>query len=459
MKLLNLPSPLLKALAILIPVAIGAAIFAMFAFNRGEPPLRDEPPPPRAVRSVTVAPLSVRPRIVGHGLVEPIRTWRGVAQVAGRVTYRHPDLEDGRIVAAGEVLLRIDSASYELKIKELEAQSAQMEASLAETETRRSNAEATLKIEQRALEFYERAVDRQRELLASGSGSQAALDQEERNSLQQLQRVQDLRNTIALIEPEKRRLEAEQQGIDVRLGLARLDLDYTEVQAPFDCRIQLVYVERDQYVRVGESLCDAYDVAAAEVHAQLPMPRLRELLGAQRGEPIEIDRSATRDMPAALGVTAEVRLRLADTLTPRWPAEVTRISSTLDSQTRTLSVIARVEDPYGKARVGERPPLVPGMYCEVELSGPLREGAFVAPRGAVQGGQVLLAVDGAIEYRQVQVGMALGDFVVIEQGLAAGDELIISDLVPAIPGTRVATQRDQAAEARIRAAASGREPR
>ena len=50
-----------------------------------------------------------------------------------------------------------------------------------------------------------------------------------------------------------------------------------------------------------------------------------------------------------------------------WDAEVKRISDTVDPETRSIGVIVSVPEPYGQAKPGLRPPLIKGMFAEVEL--------------------------------------------------------------------------------------------
>ena len=50
-----------------------------------------------------------------------------------------------------------------------------------------------------------------------------------------------------------------------------------------------------------------------------------------------------------------------------WEVEVTRISDTVDPETRSIGVIVSVPSPYGRVRPGERPPLIKGMFASVEL--------------------------------------------------------------------------------------------
>jgi RND family efflux transporter MFP subunit len=455
---MKIPRRLKRFAAVLLPVVAGAAVLVLAVKNRRPPRQLDAAPEPRAVRSVTVQSGPVTPRVIGHGLVEPPRTWRGIAQVAGRVIQRAAALEDGRLIAAGELLLSIDPASYQFAVQELEAKLEQIDASDAELRTRRDNTAALLGIEQELLASVAKEVERQKELLATEAGSEAAYDAQQRTWLQQRQRVQDLENTLALLDPEAARLRADRLATEARLATARLDLEHTAVRAPFDCRIGEVHVEESQFVRAGDALCEAYDIAAAEVRAQVPLQRLRALIGERRGEPIEFDRLVSREWIESLGIDAVVRLRLGSGLAPSWEARLARMGAALDPQTRTMEVVVRVDDPFGQARLGERPPLVPGMYCEVELRGAPREGILL-PRAALHAGVVHLVEAGVLREREVVTGLVMGDHVVVEDGLRDGEQVVVSDLVPAVPGMPLAPRRDAELESTLaRVAREGAAP-
>ncbi|MCU0974683.1 MAG: efflux RND transporter periplasmic adaptor subunit [Steroidobacteraceae bacterium] len=92
--------------------------------------------------------------------------------------------------------------------------------------------------------------------------------------------------------------------------------------------------------------------------------------------------------------------------------------------------------------------LMPGMYVRARVGGGIRQDALLVPQQAVQrdprgGTSVLLAgADGKVELRQVSVSRTIGDAWLVEDGLAAGDRVIIEGLQKVRPGAEVtATER------------------
>jgi multidrug efflux system membrane fusion protein len=87
------------------------------------------------------------------------------------------------------------------------------------------------------------------------------------------------------------------------------------------------------------------------------------------------------------------------------------------------------------ARPGERPPLLKGMFVEVEFRGREMKDRIVLPLTAIHEGRVYVAdKDNRLEIRDVQTEFVQFDDAVISKGVNAGDRVVLSDIIPAIPG-------------------------
>jgi multidrug efflux pump subunit AcrA (membrane-fusion protein) len=430
--------------------------------NRAAPRQAEPREIARAVRVIEVQPTRFVPRALGYGYVQPGSVWKAVAEVAGKIVFRHPELERGRLMAAGAEILRIDPADYELAIARLEANLESVEAELAELAARRANTQSSLEIERRALTLAAEDLARKRKLLERGNASQATVDQAESGSLAQRQRVQERKNTLNLLPAERRLLNAKRALRDAQLREARLDLERTVIRLPFDARIAEVTVEATQFVNVGQTLAVADSIDVAEIAAQLAIGQVAPLI---RGH-ADLSALSTEQLsrlPGQLGLSAEVRLRSGE-VSATWDARFDRLSETIDPQTRTLGLIVVVEQPYRKAIPGIRPPLTKNMYVEVELRGPAQEDRIVVPRVAVHRGPdgealvYLAGPDDRLIFRPVRAGPAQSDLVVIEEGLAGGERLVASDLIPAIEGMLLDPVVDARLAARLLAEARGEAP-
>lgn len=450
---------LVKRLLVLPPLLAGAALLAWQLAGR-EPPVQEAPSEvARPVRVITVAPGDYVPRALGFGVVEPGKVWNAVADVPGRIVWRHPNLEPGRILTAGTEILRIDPTDYELAVARIEANLDSVDAQIAELETREANIAALVRIERRALELANEDLERRRTLLARGNASQASVDQAETAVLAQRQKVQDLENQQALLPAQRRVLEADHALRRAELREARLDLERTSIRLPFDARVTSVEVEVQEHVTANQRLAVADSIDVAEISAQLAFEQIRPLIGTD----VDLKALDITDFsvaPRRLGLSAEVRLRIGD-IVARWDARFDRIAATIDPRTRTAGFFVAVDDPYGKVIPGKRPPLVKNMYVEVELSAPARPDTIVVPRVALRQhvGEAVVPLagpDDRLVLRPVTPGFVQGDFVVVESGLAAGDRVVVSDLVPAIEGMLLDPSEDEALAKALRAEAAGR---
>lgn len=442
---------------VLLPLAAGVAAALLLVMLRSEP-AADQPA--EIVRSVAVieAPsVRWRPRATGFGEARPARTWRAVAEVSGRIVERHEQLESGKILPAGGLLLRIDRADYELAVRQAEAGIAARQAQLADLAVRGNNLERSLEIERGRLDVSRRELERQQRLLDQGSVSQSVVDRERLAFLQQRQAVQEIENTLAQLPPERQRLEAELERERSQLEQARRDLPRTQIEAPFDLRVSSVDVETGQYVRAGEILMQGDGIGATEVQAEVPVEQFRAILSPGvrpvTGSPAQLD-----DLLPRMGLTAEVRLRGAGGAAPmaRWRARVDRISDAIDVRTRTVGVVVVVDDPYAKARPPEKPPLVKGMYVQVRLCAPAREPAVVLPRASLHEGRVYVVdADGRLAIREPDIRFRHGEFVVVGSGVRPGESVLLSDPVPAIAGMKLAPTADTDARAALIETAQG----
>ena len=118
-----------------------------------------------------------------------------------------------------------------------------------------------------------------------------------------------------------------------------------------------------------------------------------------------------------------------------------------------------VDKPYEKVIPGTRPPLVKGMFCEVELRGRPRKGLIVIPRSALHEGHVYL-VNGEqrLERRKVDVAFAQSSLVCLSGGLQKGEILVVADPTPAIEGLLVDPEVDAALLEELIAEARGEVP-
>lgn len=451
--------PTVRKWLILIPILLGIGVLARLMLHSRKPKKKSPEESARVLRVIEVERVGVVPSVVGYGTARPSQIWRGVAEVEGRVVEVHKELKAGAFLRSGEVVLKIDPREYELAVSRLESEIAESKAKLAELATQEENHRASLEIEESSLKLAKAEFDRVRTLIDSGAAAPTEVRDEERTYLVQRQKAQSLRNTLRLVPKQRNALEASLAVGEARLEQARLDLEKTVIQAPFDCRVAEVEIEKGQFLKAGEVLFEADGTDATEVYAQVSMDRARNLLPPHAKKQF----GGIPDMEtlrALFDVEVIIRMRIGD-FAAEWPARFVRLREQIDPITRTLTFVVAVDKPYEQAIPGRRPPLVKGTFCEVELRSQPLPDHVVIPRTALHAGHVYLVdATSRLQRRPVQVLFAQVDFLCVENGLESGDRVIVSDPTPAIEGTLVSpVVDDQLGAALLSQARAGSEDR
>lgn len=436
------------------PMLLGFALVVALVANKRGPKQVETTEQRQSLRVIRVPVVDLVPRVVGYGTARPGQVWQAVAEVKGRVVEVHPQLKSGSMVHRGEVLLKIDPAEYDLAIAQIEADLSQIQAQLDELAAREINDRMSLEIEKASLRLSERELERVQSLVAQNAISKSEVDKQERNALAQRQIVQRLENSLNLVPQQRKSLDAAVNVKKASLGQAQLDRAKTTIQAPFDCRLGAVTIESGQFLAVGQTLFEAHGTDITEIEAQVPVNQLRTLIRPELQKKV-LTTMSSEAITQVLDFQVVVRYRSGDFLA-QWEARVARLREQFDPRTRTLGLVIAVDKPYEKAVPGKRPPLVQGMYCEVELRGSPRPGRVVIPRSAVHEGHVyLVADDSRLQHRAVEVDFAQAGFVCLRSGLKGGETLVVSDPVPAIDRMLIEPVLDESTRSRLVAEAIG----
>ncbi len=433
----------------------GVLLIALLVFLRERPAHSESNTSPMPLTVIEVQPMPFALTARGFGITRPVQTWQAVANVSGRVVYRHPELNSGTLLPKGTLLLALDPGRYQLAIAETEAELASLRAEQAQLDAETQNTRRLLKLESERLELSEGELDRIERLLASGAVSQSRLDEQRRATLAQRQLVQSLNNQLSLVPSKQQYLEARIQRANTRLDQGRQDLEDTRFVAPYDLRVRSVDVEEHQYAAIGQSLFLVDGIEQAEVEAQVPLSMLRRLMTAV-SIPVDSQQTAL-DITERLDFSA-IRSEVQLTGFPgvRWPASVSRVASGLDPGTRSGRVVVTVDQPYSLASVPERPALQRDMYVQVKFIADNPRPLLAIPSSAVHQGEVYLLGEGnLLQRRPVTVAFEQNGLAVIESGLSAGELLITDDPVPAIAGMEVAPHRNPELEQSLRQRALG----
>lgn len=225
----------------------------------------------------------------------------------------------------------------------------------------------------------------------------------------------------AVSQEEAERLAAAAEVADARVAAAqaavekaRLDVGYAEIRAPISGRIGRAEVTAGNLVDASTRI--ALLVSNDPVYVRF-----------------DVDEAALAANDPRRASSWEVTFRTTDGLaTGRGP--IAFLDNELAAGTGTVRVRAVLSNADGR--------WIPGSYGSAELTFGTRRGALLVDPAAVGSDQgrafVLVANDeNKVEYRPVRVGPERDGRRVVEEGLAAGDRVILDGLMRVRPGSSV----------------------
>ncbi len=322
-----------------------------------------------------------------YGTVQPRTQSMLVAQVGGQIVEINPNVRDGGFFEKGDVLGMIDARDYQANVRIASAALLDARQSLAEAEARTAQAR----------EDWARL----------GNSGEAG----------------DLVLRLPQLEAAKARVISAESS----LQKSRLELERTNIVAPYAGRVLRKLVDVGQVVSPNSQLAEIY--ATDNIEIRLPI-RNRDLAFIDLPEAYRY-----AEAEAATHVGVEIVSQLGDGAV--WQAELVRTEGAIDETARQLHVIATIEDPFGRA-IDDRVPLKIGQYVTARLEGKTVADALVIPNNTIyQGTYVYTVVDGILQRRNIEIAWQNDGEAVITSGLESGDELVITPLGQVTSGIRV----------------------
>lgn len=302
---------------------------------------------------------------------------------------------EGDVVEEGQTLFIIQQESYIAKLKEAEANLLSSKAKLAHSETE-----------------YKRFTG----LMREDAAAQTDVDhwRYERDS-----------NQAAVM------------GDEAQVAIAKLNLSYTVVKAPFRGKVSRRYYDPGNVVGKGENtvLAEINRIDPLYVYftiSERDLLKIREHRSSRTNQ----DPSRPPNVPVSVGLANE----------EGYPHQAVLDYSDIqvDTATGTLQLRATLPNPDLS--------VIPGLFVRIRAEeSALREGLLI-PRETVaydQAGPFVLVVDdqGVVSRRGVRLGSTMNQQVVVESGLSASDWMIVNGQMRAIPGKKVTPkQREEKRE-------------
>jgi RND family efflux transporter MFP subunit len=251
-------------------------------------------------------------------------------------------------------------------------------------------------------------IDRERhELeLANERAMVAAARSEIAQETREFERVRTLRESQAASQAQLdaartrlRTARAKLSAAEAQLGLAELALRNASVAAPFDGLVARRFVSVGDHVSLAEPL---FDLVALD--------------------PIEVEFHLAERDSARVEVGDAVEVRVAPHPDEVFPASVYVVSPRIDPATRTLRVLARLENRERRLR--------PGLFARVEIGVAVRERVPMIPEQAVlqrSDGSVAFVMqdDARAERRNLQLGVFRDGLAEVLSGIEVGERVIV----------------------------------
>lgn len=346
---------------------------------------------PVSVRVAEVSLESVDLVVGSQGKVQAAQTVSLSAAVAGPVQWISPSMESGGYIESGEVLLRLDTSDFETAV---ERSRANMQQTLAEAE------------------FADAELERLQELAERRLASDSQLQDAQRRTEVNRARLADA---------------------EASFRQAELDLDRTELRAPFNAIIQSRDVELGQYVNRAQSVAVLFGADEVEVRVPLAMRQLGFLdvpLG-QRGEIPEQDAPEV----ALTGTYGGQQYQ--------WRGKLVRIEASIDPNSNTVQTIIRVPQPSASDQWAMQQhkaiPLPIGLYVEADITGKTVDDIIALPRSVIRNNNQVLVVDAEnkMYFREVEIFRLEEQKVLISGGILPGERICISPIQAVVDGMAV----------------------
>ena len=371
--------------------------------------------------------------VESFGTVEPRESLKLVAQVHGAIVEISPSFKEGSYITKGTKLVRIDPRSYKLEVERRQVQIKQSEAELKRLRQEMVNLNSRVKIAKSDVTLARNEYLRLKKLIERKVIAQSQLDKSEQAYLSSLERLQTLENQVALIGPQKEQLVAARDMAKVMYEQAKLDLERSGIDAPFDGWVLEKAVEVGQHVNVGQQLGSIYRYGELDIEVRIPAKDFKWF-------------------PDGLGqktsVTADVVFDNAGQQYV-WPGRVARVKAKMDERTRTLPMVIEVDDTEPGTQEKRSFRLRPGMFVTIRIKGKEIRQAFVLPRYVVYPGDIVYTVkDDRLKINEVNILRGYKDLIIVNEGLSEGELIVKTPMPSARDGMRVRIRTEASEDGR-----------
>lgn len=294
----------------------------------------------RQLLPVTVMKIKSEPfsrEVVLYGTAVPFQRAMVSAEVAGNITWISSRAEAGLEVRKGDPLIRLDDRTYQILLNKEEANLKKAKAELELQKLDVIMQKQRLDQISTEMETAEKELKRKGELLKKKLYSMSQFNMEEsayaRIKDQYLARLYKVRSSDALVKKSEALLDVALANRD----RTALDMERTEITAPFDGVMKERFVEYGGHVRQKDNLFEIVNLSTIIIETDIPASMIKMV---------------------KKGVTAEVRPGVGDSPIK---GELKYISPEADHNTRLFHAQIHV------ASKNLSTPLSPGVFTKIIL--------------------------------------------------------------------------------------------
>lgn len=379
----------------LVPIAVLVivAIIAYVILNNPPQAGRRGPSqaPQMSVQVEALQPKLYQIMLNSFGTVKPKTESMLVAQASGQIVQLADNFRDGGFFKKGDVLLQLDARDHQADVDIAKANLLDAKQQLAEQQA---------KAEQ-ALQDWKRL----------GKSGQP--------------------NDLVLRKPQLAAAEAKLLSAKAQLTKAELTLERTKIVAPYDGRVLNKNVDLGQVVSNNMQLASIYATDVVEI--RLPIKN-QDLKLIDLPEEFSDRQGAKRKGNA---VTFYSTLG-----NDQWQGNLVRTEGSIDSQSNQLYVVAQIDEPY--VRSDKQMAIKIGQYLSAKVTGNLLTDALVIPVSSIyQGSYVYIVEEGVLLRKEITLLWKNEHEAVVQSGLNAGDNLVVTALGQVSSGTPVSIMGDE----------------
>lgn len=377
---------------IILTVIIGVTL-SLVALIYSNPPqakrAKASKAPQMTVATKILAPQRYQVMVESFGTVKPRTQSILFSQVAGQITQVSSQFRDGGFFEKGDVLVQLDDRDHQSEVKVSQANLLSANQVLLEEKARVQQAKA----------------DWQR----LGNGKVAGI--------------------LVLRQPQLESAKAKVLSAQAQLDKAKLSLERTQIVAPYAGRILKKQVDIGQVVTNNSQLATIFAVDYVEI--RLPINNKDLSLINLPEEYRDIGEQGNKD---DVKITSDLIGHQS------WHGKIIRTESAIDEQSQQLYVVAQINRPYD-ATTSLGSPIKIGQYVTAQITGKELSNVLVIPSNVIyQGSYVYTVENGLLIRKEVLLGWQNGKQSIVESGLVAGDELVLTSLGQVSSGTPVAIE-------------------